>query len=653
MPALAKRDERPKVGQRIQRLYAFERAAVNEEERTIELSFSSDAPVDRYWGIEVLSHKKDACDLAFLNDGAPLLLEHDRYEQIGVVEEATIKDGKGRAKVRFSKAARASEIFQDVLDKIRTKVSVSYEIHDLELTEKKDDQETFTITRWSPIEISIVSIPADNTVGTDRSAPQNSIEPPITQMRKPLFDPAPGGTAGGGGTPGAGAVVTMPVPPAPTHRVEITSDQLENERKLERKRTSQIIKLAGSHGVDHATTQRFIDENKPVEEFQAHILEHRYKAQEIDLPSPELGMDKKDVKRYRLVRALHARATGERIDGVEKEASDEVAKRCKRDPKGFFIPHDVTGRSLQDVHGLTPAQMMSLAANMQRMHDAFGSRSLTSSVGSAGGFTVGTNVLGSSMIELLRNATLVLQLGANHLTGLQGNIAIPKQSGGATAYWVGEDNATTTSDQTFGQLGLTPKRVGAFTRYSRQLLTQSSIDVEAFIRMDLMLVLAIAKDLACLAGTGGAQPLGILNTTGINSITFGAAATWAKVVQFETEVASDNARFGALAYLVTAATRGKWKTIEAFANTGVTLWDRGANTVNGYRAEVTEQLPTNRVIFGNWRDLAVGDWDGLDVTVDPYTNAENDLTRVIVNTMTDNGVRHAESFCASSDSGAQ
>lgn len=649
MPATAQRQAPPKVGEVIKRYYAFERAEVNQEDRTIELSFSSETPVDRYWGVEVLSHAKDACDLAFLNDGAPLLLEHNRYEQIGVVEEAKIKDGKGRAKVRFSRSARGSEIFQDVLDNIRRKVSVSYEIHDMDLTEKKDDREVYTITRWAPIEISIVSIPADNNVGTDRSAPENTNNHP-TLMRKPLFDPAAGGSNGGGGAPG-----TATAPPAnPPARAEITNDERERERKLERGRVSKINQLCSSHKVDEEARQKFIDENKSLEEVQDWILNNRYKVTPITLPSPELGMSNKEVKRYSLARALHLRAAGEKLDGIEKEASEAVAQRCRRDPAGFFIPHDITGRSLQDVHGLTPAQMMTLAANMSRWADHLeGQRSLTAGVGSAGGFTVGTNVLGSSMIELLRNATLVLQLGAMSLTGLQGNIAVPKQTGGATAYWLDETGTLTAADQTFGQLGLTPKRVGAFTKYSRQLLVQSSIDVEAFIRMDLMLVLAIAKDLAALAGTGGGQPIGILNTTGINSITFGAAATWAKVVQFETEVASDNARFGSLAYLVTAATRGKFKTIEAFANTGVTLWDRGGNTVNGYRAEVTEQLPTNRVIFGNWRDLVVADWDGLDVTVDPYTNAEIGLTRVVVNTMTDCGVRHAESFCASSDSGAQ
>jgi len=648
MPAIAQRQAPPKVGEVLSRFFDVQRADMDEKERTIPLSFSSEEPVDRYWGIEVLSHDKDACDLSFLNDGAPLLVEHDRRDHVGVIESAKIEKGKGRANVRFSKSARGEEIFQDVKDQIRRKVSVSYEIIDMELTSKTDDVDTYTITRWRPLEISIVSIPADNNVGTDRSAPTDTTQTNTNMFkRSPLLDPAAGGTNGGGG---AGTATAPPATPPSESRASITADEKEKIRKAEMKRASQIITLGTAHGVEAQTVQRFIDEDKPVDEFQRWILENRYKAKEIDL-NPEINMSKKDLRNYSIVRALNARAQGLQLTGLEKEASDEVATRSKRPAQGFYIPHDVTARAMQEVHGLSTGQMMTSAANLQRMAEMQG-RSLTASVGSAGGFSVGTNVLGSNMIELLRNATLVLQLGALHLTGLDGNIAVPKHTGGATAYWVGEDGTLTTSDQTFGQLGLTPKRVGAFTKYARQLLIQSSIDIEAFVRMDLMLVLAIAKDLACLAGTGGAQPIGILNTTGINSITFGGAATWQKVVDFETEVAKDNARMGALAYLVTAATRGRWKVIEAFSSTGVTLWDRGQNTVNGYRAEVTEQLPTNRVVYGNWRDLIVADWDGLDVVVDPYTSAEQALSRIVVNTLTDNGVRHAESFAASTDTGA-
>lgn len=604
--------------------FVIDRAAVKKDERTIEISFSSETPVERYWGVEILSHEYKACDLSRLKEAGPLLCEHDRNIQVGVVEDAWI-DGKrrqGRARIRFGQSARAEDEWKDVQSGVRRNVSVTYEIHEMELTEKKDSTETYTVTRWKPIEVSLVSIAADVSVGVGRSQTHPTRNTP--NMKRPLFNHHP---SEGGGGPG---------------------EELENKR--EKKRCSQILQLAAQHRIETEIAQRFIDDDVALEDFQTWILQNRYKAEAINLPSPEIGMSKRDLRQYRVGRALHMLACGERADGLELEASREVAKRRRLDPEGIYIPFDIASRSVAEIQGLSAAQMITLAANIQRMT---GMRSLTATVGSAGGFTVGTDVLGSSMIELLRNATTVLRLGATHLVGLQGNIAVPKQTGGATAYWLSEDGAGTPSDQTFSQLGLTPKRLCGLTKYSRQLLIQSSIDVEAFIRLDLMLVLAIAKDLAAIAGTGGAQPLGLLNTTGVNSITFGAAATWAKVVQMETESASDNAAFGSLAYLVTAATRGKWKTNEAFSSTGITIWDRGAKTVNGYPAEVTEQLPSNRVVFGNWRDVIVADWDAFDVVVDKYSLADQGLSRVVINSLTDTGVRHAESFCVSSDSGAQ
>jgi HK97 family phage major capsid protein len=240
------------------------------------------------------------------------------------------------------------------------------------------------------------------------------------------------------------------------------------------------------------------------------------------------------------------------------------------------------------------------------------------------------------------------------LDGLVGNAAIPRISGGATTYWLPENGTATESDQAFGQVVLTPHRCVADTAYSKELLMQSSVDVEAFVRDDLARVLAIAIDLAALAGTGNAgQPLGILNTSGLaTSVTFGAAATWPKVVSFETNVATSNADDGALAYVTSPGSRGKWKGIARFTNTGMPIW-ADDNTVNGYPAYATNQVPSDKVIFGNWRDLVIASWAGIDVVVDPYSLKKQGLIEVTVTIWTDIGIRHTVSFCISTDSGAQ
>jgi len=363
-----------------------------------------------------------------------------------------------------------------------------------------------------------------------------------------------------------------------------------------------------------------------------------------------LGMGEGEVRAYSLTRAIRAaanHATGQRDAwkeaGLELEASQAVAKRMGRDPQGFFVPMDVQERR-------SPER-----------------RDLNVTTGSAGGDMVATDLLADSFIDLLRNRMVVRQAGATVLTGLQGDIAIPRQTGGATAYWVAESGAPTESQQTVDQVTLTPKTVGAYTDFSRKLLKQSSMDVERFVRADLTNVIALAIDLAALHGTGASnQPTGIAATSGIGSVaggTNGLAPAWAHIVGLETEVAIDNADIGRLAYMTNAKVRGKAKQTPKVASTdSMMLWDTQSNAqpLNGYGAFVTNQVSSaltkgtasavcSAIFFGNWADLVIGMWGTLDILVDPYTGATSGTVRVVALEDMDIAVRHAESFAAMLD----
>jgi HK97 family phage major capsid protein len=302
---------------------------------------------------------------------------------------------------------------------------------------------------------------------------------------------------------------------------------------------------------------------------------------------------------------------------------------------------------------------------LMRVSSDFRRRALEASVFTGAGAFVQTDVLGGSLIELLRNKTLLNQLGTINLTGLQGNIAIPRQSGAASAYWLHEAATVTRTQQTVAQLGLTPKRLSAGTAYTKQFLAQSSIDPEAFVRDDLMKVLAIAKDLAGIAGTGGAQPLGIVNTPLVNIVAFGGAATLAKVLEFETDIMTANADLGAMNWLTNISVRNKWKTIAQLGTTFPIFLCGPDNKANGYMMNVTNQVPVtaavatnsftvdNQVIFGAFNQAIMADWAGMDVVVDPYTLALQNQVAITVCILTDFGLRHPQSFAKSSDSGTQ
>ncbi len=370
--------------------------------------------------------------------------------------------------------------------------------------------------------------------------------------------------------------------------------------------------------------------------------------QEPQKPEPgndgRIGMSEKDVRQFSLVRAINASAAARRGDRnpwkgaeFELEASRAVADRVGAEAQGFYVPDDVAFRDL--------------------------------TVGSAvsAGNLVDSDLMSGSFIELLRNKMMVQSAGATVLAGLVGNVLIPRQTGGATAYWVAESGDPTESVQTVDQVALTPKTVGAFTDYSRKLMLQSSLDVEGFVRGDLASVLALAIDLAALHGTGASnQPTGIAATSGIGSVvggTNGLAPTWDHIVDLETEVAVDNADIGRLAYMTNAKVRGQLKKtfVDASSN-AERVWDvRSGNTpLNGYGAFTTNQVSSaltkgsssgvcSAIFYGNWSDLLIGMWGGLDILVDPYSQSTSGTMRVVALQDVDVAVRHPQSFAAMLD----
>lgn len=618
------------VGKQLQRGLTIDATrAIDADKRTVELSFSSETPYERWFGFEILGHKKSEVKLDRLNESGCVLIDH-KGDQIGTVDKAWIADGKCRAVLRFSRSARGAEVFQDIVDGIRKNVSVGYMIHEIKLVSEANGVRTYRATDWEPYEVSMVGIPADTGVGVGRSA-----APATPPSPSPVPNPK---------TPAASAE------PHKTQRSSITMEgthtpdpaavqrQLVETQKATSANAAEIVDIGTKHNCMELAVKALRD-GISVAEFKGIVLEKQGLIKPVTT-DPTIGMNQKEVRSYSLMKAIREACAPTGLTGLEKEAHEATAKLAQRSAQGFFVPFDVqVARSGADSQAIAALRSMI--------------RGLQATVASTGGYTVGTDVLGASMIEILNNMTVLNQLGARTLSGLQGDVAIPRVSGGATVYWLAEGVAVTPSTQAFQSVGLKPKRVAAQTAFSKQLLAQSSIDVEGFVRSDLMERLAIEKDRVGIRGTGaGGEPIGIVNTSGVNTVTFGAAPTWAKVVSFETKVAEDNALLGALAYLTTPGVKGTWKTTTKVSNTASFLWGEN-NQVNGYPAVATNQVASDRVIYGNFRDLLFGDWAGMDVVVDPYTRAGYGEILVTVQMLMDVAIRHAESFCVSTDAGNQ
>ena len=597
---------------RAERALLVERQAINDEARTAVLAFASELPYERWWGIEILDVTATSMRQHRLRSGANLLMDHDWADVVGVVESVEIgADRVARAVVRFGKSVRAEEVWQDVKDGIRRNVSVGYMVHKAQLVETKDGLETYRVTDWEPFEVSLVSVPADATVGVGRSLEndQQDVDP-----EQPDAASSPEAQ-----------------PETPTKEKAMSDIQTPEQRN----HAAEISKIAAgiAGGADLAMSA--IQRGLTVEQFQREAIE---KLASKPLPTADIGMDKKEVKRYSVMRAINAMANpsdanAQRAAAFERECSDAVAGKLGKQARGFMLPYEVQ------------------------------SRDLVAGTASAGGNLVATNLLAGSFIEALRNAMVLPGLGTTMLTGLVGNIAIPKQSGAGTAYWVAENSAPTESQQTLAQVTMSPKTVGAFTDISRRLTLQSSIDVEAMVQTDLATVLGLAVQQAAINGSGAAnQPSGLLTliTPSVIGGTNGLAPNWGHIVELESDVAVANALVDNMAYLTNAAVRGRLKTTSKVSGQNGFIWESGDTPVNGYRAAVTNAVPSNltkgtssgvcsALIFGNFRDLVIGMWGGLDLMVDPYTGSTAGTVRVVALQDVDVAVRYTESFATMVD----
>lgn len=614
--------------------FELQRDAVSEETRTVELAFSSETPYQRWFGVEVLSHKASAIRLDRLKNGGALLCDHNTRDQIGVVESVVVEKGMARAVVRFGKSPRAEEIFRDVLDGIRRHVSVGYIVHEMVLAKQgKEQPDEYTVTDWEPLEVSIVSVPADPTVGVGRGfggltdEQQTHLTRAFGTAERELSTPAPASPAN---TPEIRTMDKTPEQLA-AEQAQRDADLRTSERAAVLKATQDIIALGERYrhlGGDAVASEYLRSGKVDLGEFQATLLAKVGTPATTGSRANDVGLQSREVQQFsflRLIRALafpHDNAMRQEA-GFELEACAAAAKKAGRNSRGLSIPAEVLRAPLH----------------------AAGQRDLTVGTASAGGDLVSTDLLASSFIDLLRKRMVMQRLGARTLTGLVGDIAIPRQSGAGTAYWVAESGSPTESGQTVDQVTMSPKTVGAYTDFSRKLMLQSSIDVEAMVRGDLAQALGLEIDRVALYGSGSSnQPLGLKGATGLNTSDFAAnTPTYPEMVGLETLVASDNADIGNLAYLVNAAGRGALKGVSKDSGSGQFVWEAG-NTVNGYRAEVSNQVESNDFWFGNWADMMIGYWSGLDILVDPYTGSTSGTIRVVALQDVDVNVRHGESF---------
>lgn len=659
--------------------------------RTDTLAFASEEPVDMWYGTEILSMAPGAMRTGVRQATMPLLFNHCRGDLLGVVESVSIgPDRKARAVVRYGKDERGEWAMQQRADGVLVNVSFMYRVFKFV---EDTEAETLTAIDWEPYEISLVTIPADPTVGAGRAADTNT-ENGVQIEALPARSAAAAAPAHR--APGATSAPVAQVLPNPEteqsmnkrfrgqHRLQnkpgeagdagggngLAADTIENgavgERaaqqsgaQAERARITEIEAVCRKYDVPAEKRTELIQRGASIDQARlvaADLVMER--AAKTGKPAADFGetvnpdLTAGEKARYSMIRAVNAALSGDWSKaGFELECTNHISKTAGRGPsnaRGFFIPTNIPFA--------------------QRAPYAVG----TPGAGVTGGTMVATQLLAGSFIEVLRNKARVLQAGATMISGLVGSVDIPRQTGQTATFWTAEGVNTSEGEATFDKVSLAMKTIGTYSQITRNMLMQSTPDIDMIARADLMSVLALGIDLAAMSGSGsGGVPLGVGNQAGVGSViggTNGAAITLDHLIDLETQVTNANAPEDSLAYICNPKTVGALKKLKS--TTGQYLWTGSAQgqrsatpgEINGYSVLRTGQARStltkgtasgicSELFFGAWSELLIGEWGVLEIVPNPFDAAVYKNGGVLLRALqcVDVGVRHAASFATMSD----
>tara|TARA_R110000782_G_scaffold1099_1_gene3950 strand:- start:814 stop:2829 length:2016 start_codon:yes stop_codon:yes gene_type:complete len=586
---------------------------IDEENRTVRIGVSSEQPVSRSFGLEVLDHKRESIDTAFMDSKtAPFLLDHDMSQVIGVVEDFKIDETAKRttAVVRFGKGELASEIFEDVKDGIRKNISVGYKVNKMERDSNDIIGDHYRATSWSPMEISSVSIPADQSVlvGVGRKNKQELNFKDIKMSEENKIDSN-----------------------------AIRSEATESA-KAEMLKNAKEISALGKHHGQRDLADNAIQNGMSVEQFRGVLLDNISNDKPLDVAPATVGLNQKEKGEYSLIRAINAASTGDWSKaGYERELSEDIAQRTGKEARGFYMPSDLN----------------------------WGQRDQTVSPTSAGGFLVGTDHLADQFISALYAKLTVGELGARVMTGLKGNVAIPKLSAETTnTAFVAEGGAPTEGAATFAQVTMTPKTLASYVDCSRKLMLQSDPSVEAVLRNDIISQFARKIDSVAINGGGSNEPSGIIPGVPSGNVvamgTNGLAPTYAKIVELIKAVDVSNAMGGNPSFLTNPKVVAALRTIakQSGGAEGNFIME-AASDILGYNIASTTLVPSNlakgtgsnlsAAIFGDFTNVMLGFWSGVDVVVDTSSLSTSGGTRLAFFQDLDVGIRRGEGFSVIKD----
>lgn len=575
---------------------AMEAKPESKDDRTIRVSFSSDKTiVPRHFGGEILDHGPGAIRLDRIRDKGPVLMDHDTRDQVGVITNVDVEGGKAYADIKMSRSARGTEVLQDIRDGIRANVSVGYVVHGMTLEERSESSQTFRVDDWEPLEVSFTSVPADFQVGYGRSGDDEN------WLRSIEYDD------------GEAEPVKEPIMAEENKTPEVDLGAIEKASATAESLRQKGIRDSAAMINDVPDIQnmarQFQDSGKSVNEFLDAVIDVRTNQPTPVIGKADIGMTDKEVRQFSIIAACEARAQNDWSKaGFEKECSDAHASMIGQKARGFYVPNDVLTRASIAYTG-------------------------------TGDEIVATDHLAGSFIDILRNRAKVVEAGAQMMPGLVGNVDIPRLGTASTTAWVAEAGTISDSLPVFQTVSLTPKTIGSSTSYTRRMQLQSSPAVEQIVRNDLAASLAVGIDLAALHGVVASnEPEGLqakVDATDIGYVvagTNGLAPTYAHFVSLWQQVASANADSGSMSWMMSPYLIAKlMQTLRESSQTNANfIINNLGDPLLGFPIHMTNQVSDvmdqgtstgvcSGAFFGDWSQMLIGAWGGLDLIPDAVT----------------------------------
>jgi HK97 family phage major capsid protein/HK97 family phage prohead protease len=556
------------------------------EDNVLMFTLSSETPYERWFGIEVLDHSEAAIDMSRLKNRAPFLWNHNASEYLGVIEDAYIEEKKIHIKVRFSDRPFAKEKYADCKAGILCKTSVGYQPQDLKWTGEENNLNTYLVTKWMPLEGSLVTIPADDSVGTKDLDWQRFLRCDASELRSVTISDLPD-ELNKKNKPDGGTMTVV---------IENPNDAALQERN----RISEIAAMGDKFKLDDLA-RKLIEDGTELSVARKEFIKNLPNSQK-PVAAPALNLTEKEKQRFSILKIARASRDANVDVSFERSVSDAIALSTGMAPNGFYVPMNELSVKSQNI--TNPTQ---------------------------GGNLVPTE-LSTDMVQFLVNATLVGNMGITTFSGLTGNFDLPEETNEFGWTWVGENEEPDTQTATTALIEFRHKMISSYAEITRSMMQQTDVSVEDWIRRKILLGIAKGIDTAAINGNGIKQPRGILQTAGVNSVALGAdgaAITFDKMIDMRTKIAIDNALMGRIGYMTNSKVIGDLQKLKT--TTGEYLWkgttspmtELPRGVINQIPVFETQQMPSNltkgsgtnlsSIILADWSMLAMAMWGVLDI----------------------------------------